>query len=376
MKRWSLIIFVAAAVIAGAVFAVRGFRKEIKTEEGVHLFSVAVAKAAREDLSSELMCYAEFRPYLEVDLHAKVSGYVDKINVDFGDKVKAGQLMATLEVPELHDELRNAMAKQQKAEADYTNARLINTRLASVSKEHPGLVAQQDLDTAEANERTAAATVAATKAEVEKDKTLVEYTQITAPFDGVVTHRYADPGSLIQAGTASNTQAMPLVRVSDNYRLRLDFPVSVNYVSGIHAGDTVDVRVESLKKMFTGKITRFTHKVDPVTRTMETEVEVPNPDLELIPGIYAFVTLKFDRRENALTVPVEAVAPGKQPTVYLVNAQDQIEERPVTIGVATPYKVEVASGLKENDLVMIGARSLVKPGQKVRPKLMNGNHTE
>ncbi len=376
MKRWSLIILVAAAAIAGAVFAVRGFRKEIKTEEGGHLFSVAVAKAAREDLSSELMCYAEFRPYLEVDLHAKVSGYVDKMNVDFGDKVKAGQLMATLEVPELHDELRNAEAKQQKAEADYTNARLINTRLVSVSKEHPGLVAQQDLDTAEANERTAAATVAATKAEVEKDKTLVEYTQITAPFDGIVTHRYADPGSLIQAGTASNTQTMPLVRVSDNYRLRLDFPVSVNYVSGIHAGDSVDVRVESLKKTFTGKITRFTHKVDPVTRTMETEVEVPNPDLELIPGIYAFVTLKFDRRENALTVPVEAVAPGKQPTVYLVNAQDQIEERPVTIGVATPYKVEVASGLKENDLVMIGARSLVKPGQKVRPKLTNGNHTE
>lgn len=376
MKRWSLIILVAAVVIAGAVFVGHRLRAESRSEEGVHLFSVAVAKVIREDLANELVCYAEFRPYLEVDLHAKVSGYVDKMNVDFGDKVKAGQLLATLEVPELHDELRNAMARQQKAEADYTNAHLINTRLVQVSQDHPGLVAQQDLDTADANERTAAATVAATKAEVAKDKTLVEYTQITAPFDGIITHRYADPGALIQAGTSSSTQAMPLVRVSDNYRLRLDFPVSVTYVSGIRAGDSVDVRVESEKKTFVGKITRFTHKVDLSTRTMETEVEVPNPDLELIPGMYAFVTLKFDRRENTLTVPIEAIAPGKQPTVYLVNAQDQIEERPVTIGMSTPYRVEVTSGLKENDRVMIGARALVKPGQNVRPKLINGSHTE
>ena len=376
MKRWILIILVAAAVIAGAVFVVQRKHTESKTEEVKHLYSVAVAKVAREDLANDVVCYAEFRPYMEVDLHAKVSGFVDKMNVDFGDKVKAGQLMATLEVPELHDELRNATARQQKAEADYTNARLINTRLVTVSREHPGLVAQQDIDTAEANERTTAATVAATKAEVEKDKTLVEYTQITAPFDGVVTNRYADPGALIQAGTASNTQAMPLVRVSDNYRLRLDFPVSVTYVSGIRVGDSVDVRVESEKKTFEGKITRFTHQVDLSTRTMETEVEVPNPDLGLIPGMYAFVTLKFDRRENALTVPVEAIAPGKQPTVYLVNAQDQIEERPVTIGVSTPYRVEVTSGLKENDRVMIGARALVKPGQKVRPKPINGAQTE
>ena len=351
-------------------------RAESKSEDTRHLFAVAITRVTREDLANELTCYAEFRPYLEVNLHAKVSGYVDKMCVDFGDKVKAGQLLATLEQPELHHELRNATARQQKAEADYTNARLIQTRLVAASQEHPGLIAQQDLDTATANERTAAATVAAAQAEVAKDKTLVEYTRITAPFDGVITHRYADPGALIQAGTASSTQAMPLVRLSDNYRLRLDFPVSVTYVTDIHVGDAVDVRVESVQKSFPGKITRFTHKVETSTRTMETEVEVPNPDLELMPGMYAFVTLKFDQREKVLTVPVEAVAPGKEPTVYLVNAQDQIEERPVTLGVSTAYRVEITSGLKENDRVMIGARALVKPGQQVRPQLINGNHTE
>ena len=145
------------------------------------------------------------------------------------------------------------MAAEQQAEADYTNAHLIYTRLAGVNQDHPNLVAQQDLDTAEAKDLATAAAIAAAKAEVEKYQTLVDYTQITAPFDGVVTARYADPGALIQAGTASDTQALPLVRVSDNYLLRLDFPVSVDYVKDIHLGDTVAVRVDSLgNKLFTG----------------------------------------------------------------------------------------------------------------------------
>ena len=139
------------------------------------------------------------------------------------------------------------------------------------------------------------------------------YTQITAPFDGVITKRYADPGALIQAGTASDTQSMPLVRVSDNYRLRLDFPVSVAYVKDIHVGDPVEVRVESLGgKTFTGIITRTTRKVDEDTRTMITEIEVPNPKLELVPGMYATVVLKVERRPQALAIPTEAVPAGQE----------------------------------------------------------------
>ena len=138
-------------------------------------------------------------------------------------------------------------AAEQKAEADYTNANLIYTRLQSVNQDHPNLVAQQDLDTAQANDLTTAAAIAAAKAEVEKYQTLVSYTQITAPFDGVVTHRYADPGALIQAGTHP-TRNLPLVRVSDNYLLRLDFPVTVDYVKDVQLGDPVEVRVDSLER--------------------------------------------------------------------------------------------------------------------------------
>ena len=181
-------------------------------------------------------------------------------------------------------------------------------------------MAQQDLDTAQANDLTTTAAIAAAKANVEKYQTMVSYTQITAPFDGVVTHRYADPGTLIQAGTSSDTQALPLVRVSDNYRLRLDFPVTVDYVKDVQLGDSVEVRVDSLNgKTFTGKISRFTHDVDDNTRTMMTEIEVPNPNLELVPGMYATVVLKVEKHLQALAVPTEAVASGKTPAVYVVN---------------------------------------------------------
>jgi len=331
--------------------------------------TVAVETVDREDLWIEDTIPAEFRPYVEAELNAKVSGYVDKMNVDFGDKVKAGQLLATLEVPELHAELDAAKAARERAEADYKNAHLIYTRLEGVNKEHPTLVAQQDIDTAEAKDSAAAAILASAKADVEKYQTLVDYTQITAPFDGVVTARYADPGALIQAGTSSDTQARPLVRVSDNYRLRLDFLVSVDYVQYIKLGDTVEVRVDSVgRKAFTGVITRFTGKVNAATRTMMTEIEVANPNLELVPGMYATVVLKLNRRSKVLTVPTEALSMGKQSTVCIVNQDNKIEERVVTLGLETPTRHEITSGLKEGDRVMIGSRSGVTAGQKVEPK--------
>ncbi len=342
--------------------------------------AVAVARVTREDLFNRVTIPAEFRPYVEVELHAKVSGYVREMKVDFGDRVKSNQLLATLEVPELHDELHNAMATEQKAEADYTNAHLIYMRLAAVNKEHPNLVAQQDLDTADAKDRTTAAAIAACKADVDKYNTLVAYTFITAPFDGVITKRYADPGALIQAGTASDTQSLPLVRVSDNYLLRLDFFVSQKDVKDVHVGDTVEVLAESLGgKTFTGIITRTTERVQELTRMMTAEIEVPNPSLELVPGTYARVVLKLQSRPRVLSIPIEAVASEQKSSVsseqkanvYVVNEKNEIEERPITVGLETPTRYEVIEGLKEGDLVMMGSRSKVKPGQKVEPKEIN-----
>ncbi len=377
---WRIVGIVLLAAASIAVWRAIAAHAKPEAAQAARAVAVAVARVTREDLFNRVTIPAEFRPYVEVELHAKVSGYVREMKVDFGDLVKSNQLLATLEVPELHDELHNAMATEQKAEADYTNAHLIYMRLAAVNKEHPNLVAQQDLDTADAKDRTTAAAIAACKADVDKYNTLVAYTFITAPFDGVITKRYADPGALIQAGTASDTQSLPLVRVSDNYLLRLDFFVSQKDVKDVHVGDTVEVLAESLGgKTFTGIITRTTERVQELTRMMTAEIEVPNPSLELVPGTYARVVLKLQSRPRVLSIPIEAVASEQKSSVsseqkanvYVVNEKNEIEERPITVGLETPTRYEVIEGLKEGDLVMMGSRSKVKPGQKVEPKEIN-----
>jgi RND family efflux transporter MFP subunit len=369
--RWALAAG-AVVVVALLLWHARSAREEAERRRAAaNLPVVAVAKVDREDLYREVTIPAEFRPYVEVELHAKVSGYVDQMNVDFGDRVKAGQLLATLEVPELKDELHNAIATQQKAEADHTNAHLIYTRLFGVNQQQPNLVAQQDLDTAEANDRATAAAIAAAKADVQKYQTLLDYTQIIAPFDGVITWRYADPGALIESGTAAPTQAKSLLRISDNYHLRLDFPVSVEYVRYIHLGDKVEVRVQSLGgKTFTGSVIRFTDKVAETTRTMITEIEVLNPDLEIVPGMYAIAVFKVENHPNALSIPLQASAAGGSTRVLVVNANHEIEERAVTLGLETPTRYEVVSGLKEGDLVMLGNPAQLRPGEKVETKII------
>jgi RND family efflux transporter MFP subunit len=364
---WAVVVVgVPVAVIC---FFLHGHAKAMVTEPTIEAPSAPAGKVSREDLVQTEVIPAEFRPYVAVELHAKVSGYLDKMNVDFGDRVKAGQLLASIEVPELHDQLNNAIAVEQRAEADFTNAHLIYTRLVAVNKEHPDLVAQQDIDTATAKDLAAQAAIAEAKAEVGRYQTLVGYTQIAAPFDGIVTRRYVDPGALVEAGTASaNTQ--PLLEISDNYHLRLDFPVSVAYVKYIHVGDSVSGAVESLgDRSFSGKITRATWKVNDDTRTMIAEIEVANANLELVPGMYARLSIPVEQRLNALTVPIEAVPPGETNSVYAIRDDGSIEERQVSLGLETPTKCEVLSGLNEGELVLTGSRSQFRPGQKVVPKL-------
>jgi RND family efflux transporter MFP subunit len=347
-----------------------------------HAPQVAVARVTRENLTQELPAYAELRPFEEVDLHAKIAGYLESINVDIGDRVEAGQLLATIEVPELADDLQRAnaaLARNQqevaRAQAAYEEAHLVYSRLAAVDKAQPNLIAQQELDAAVEKDRTAESALAAAKAEVDvsraeisKLETMRKYCRIVAPFSGVITRRYADPGALIQAGISSSTQSLPLVRLSQNNRLRLDIPVSVSYVSRIELGDPVEIRVESCEKSFTGSVARSTRKVDTATRTMDVEVDVRNDDLKLIPGMYAYVTLRIDHRDKALAVPVEAVSRQKDATVFVVNNEHKIEQRIVGVGLETPEKLEVLSGLTENELVMIGSRMQVKPGQLVEPR--------
>ena len=155
------------------------------------------------------------------------------------------------------------------------------------------------------------------------------------------------------------------MRLSHNYRLRLEFPISVDYVKDIRVGEPLDVRVDSLGgRTFTGKISRFAGRVEEATRTMITEMDVDNPKLELVPGMYATVVLKLEERPRVLAIPTEAIAAGKT-TVSVVNANHEIEERAVTLGLETPAEYEVLSGLSEGDLVIVGNAAQVLTGVSV-----------
>src|SRR5439155_16063499 len=209
----------------------------------------------------------------------------------------------------------------QRAESAFDVAHLSAGRLDAVMKARPNLIAQQDIDEATGRDRVAAAQVATAKAarasaqqqleisraSENRTRTLLEYTRITAPFAGVITHRYADNGAMIQAGTASQTQARPIVRLSQNNVLRLTIPVPASAVPHIHLGQTVKVTVTGLGRTFPGVVARFAAKLDEQTRTMHTEVDVQNPDLKLVPGMYASVQLTLAERNAALIVPVQAI---------------------------------------------------------------------
>ena len=344
--------------------------------------TVATIQVVREDLSHQMAVQGEFRPFQEIDLHPKVAGFLEKMNVDIGDTVKQGQLIAVIEVPELQDDLVRADAVVKRSEQDvirdeaaYEEARLANQRLMAAAKAQPNLIAQQDLDVVHARERVIASTLASAReqvqvagADVRKLKTMLGFSRIVAPFSGVITRRNADPGQMIQAGTASSTQATPLVRLSQMDRLRLVFPVSMSYVSRVKLGDEVEVRVESPSKILRAKISRFTHKVETATRAMDVEVDVENSDLSLIAGMYASVLLTLEHHDRVLSVPVQAVTRGESPSVLVINSRQELEERRVKLGLETPTSIEIVEGLKEGDSVVLGSRTLFKPGQKVEAK--------
>jgi RND family efflux transporter MFP subunit len=357
--------------------------------------TVAVARASTEDLSHGLVLTAEFKPYQEVDVMAKVAGYIKKINVDVGDRVHQGQLLAILEIPEMGDDLTRADAATVRARAEVARARdelhraetahhiahLSFERLSAVVAKKPGLIAQQEIDEAQSKDLVSEAQVASAKsalaateeqvkvnsADTSRVKTMLEYTRVTAPFAGVVTRRYADTGSMIQAGTASQTQAMPVVKLSDNSMLRLILPVPESAVPTVHVGQQVEVRVPTLNRSFAGRVARFTGKLAEATRTMDTEVDVPNSSMVLMPGMYAEVDLTLARRNRVLAIPVTAIDNNRQ--VMVVTPNNRVELRKLGVGLESSDKVEVTSGLNEGDLVVVAGRASLQPGEEVKPKV-------
>jgi RND family efflux transporter MFP subunit len=365
-----------------------------------------IVKVVRGNLADNLEIASEFQPFQEVDVYTKVSGYIQKLYVDYGAHVKQGQLLAVLEIPELQQQLQQDQASIHRSEEElarahedlnraqsaYTVAHLTYTRLADVQKSRPELVAQQEIDVSKGKDMEADAEVSAQKAALAgaeqallvakaalgKDQAMFDYARMTAPFDGVITQIYAYTGALLPAGTSSNKPDSALCRLSQNSLLRLVIPVPERAVPDLHTGETVVVTVSSLKKTFDGKIIHSSDQIETTTRTMHTEVDVPNPRYELVPGMYASVKIPLHAAANVLMVPVQSVvAAGEgKGTVLVVDKSNRIEKRAVTLGMQSAANDEIVSGLQENETVIFGSQGQYQEGQMVSPKLVEPSMTE
>ncbi len=362
--------------------------------------SVGVVKVIRKNVGRTLTVSSELVPFQEIDVFAKESGFVKDLNVDYGSRVQKDQVLATLEIPELQLQVKEDDAAVKNAEAQIPHAQeelnrvqaqqkvlqLQYDRLNGVSQSKPGLVAQQEVDdsqgralamaaqveAAKSNLQSAESELAAKQAKREHDQALFDYAKITAPFAGVVTQRYANLGTLMQAGTNSSTQAMPLVKLSQDDLYRLVIPVPESYVKFIHLGDPVNVNVPSLSRTFPGKVARFSVDVREDTRTMHTEVDVANPSRILLPGLYAEATITLEKKDDAMAVPLQAVdQDNNKTTVDVVDSSGKIERRQIVLGIQTATDAEVLSGLQEGELVIVSDRSGLKAGQTVQTKMIN-----
>jgi RND family efflux transporter MFP subunit len=361
----------------------------------------AVAPLQRWSFDNQLAIAGEFKPFQDVDVHAKVAGYIRRMYVDVGDHVKQGQTLAVLEIPELaaqlagaeaavrraQEEIRRAQSGVERVQSTHSAAHSAYARLKQAADSRVGLVAQQEVDNSQAKDLEAEAEMASARAALSAAQQQLEvaqanqqqfaalsnYSRIVAPFAGVITNRFADTGALIQAGTSSSTQALPVVRLAQTSRLRLVLAIPESVASQVHLGDPVKVRVQALAQDIEGRVSRFADSLDRQTRTMETEIDFDNRDDHLIPGMYAEVRLSMREKKNARTLPLEAIARnGNEATVLAVTAQNIVEERHVSLGLEDEKRVEIVSGLSDGERVIVGNRSEFHNGQKIQPKELTG----
>ncbi|MDE1162272.1 MAG: efflux RND transporter periplasmic adaptor subunit [Acidobacteriaceae bacterium] len=360
--------------------------------------TVPVAIVAPATLQNNVVLSAEFQPFQDVDVMAKVAGYVRSIRVDIGSHVRAGEVLAVLEAPEIQDEVQKAKAGVaaaqanvvtaqagiQRAEAQAKIAHLSYQRINNVATKNKGLVPRQEVDVAESRDAEAVAQVASAKSELQaaqesksaadseyaRASAMMQYTTIRAPFDGIVTKRYANTGSMIQAGISSQSQAMPVVRLAQYNVLRLTLPVPVTDAAEVKNGQAVDVNVSNPPRVIKGKIARFAGSVQMATRTMDTQVDVPNADGSLLPGMYAEVHLHLADRPGVISLPIDGVdGLGSSVEQAYVVRDGIIHVVQVTTGLQTATRLEVLSGLKSGDQVVVGRHTGLSDGEKVQAQV-------
>lgn len=291
----------------------------------------------------------------EATLYAKVSGYLKTLFVDKGDAVTAGQLLGEIEVPELFADEAQYTAESEVARTTYQ-------RMAEARQKAPDLVVPQTVDDLRGQWEVA-------QAKLQRTQTLLQYARLVAPFSGMVTARFVDPGAFIPAATTGSTpQGAAVLTLMDYSRVRVQAFVPEPEVPFIKNAAPAKVSVEELPdRVFPGFVTRFAHALDPATKTMLTEIEIPNPDGELRPGAYATVQLELERKQNVLLLPVQALLVKKAGTSVFTVAEGKIKKLSVKTGFNDGVNVEIANGLNPDQAVILVGKQTLNDGQPVNP---------
>ena len=329
----------------------------------------------------ELTLPGNTRAWFESTIYARVSGYVSKWLVDIGDKVQAGQTMAEIATPELDDQLKAAQAKVNADQAEVSVAQATEKFAISANKSYQGapqgsvgvLEAQQkaaDAATASAKLNAAKAQVQLDEADVARLKDLEQFKQVIAPYAGIVTERHIDIGDLVTAGSTNNNTVLYGLAQSDRMRIFVDVPQSV--APGIKVGTMATAIVHGLgDKAFAGKIARTSNSLDPAARTLKVEVDIENPSLVLVPGMYVQVKFHISEPISRVQVPAGALnfrSSGAQ--VAVVDNSGIVSFRPVNIVRDMGEYVEVDSGLKAGDKVAMNISNQIVDGDRVTTNVL------
>jgi len=339
--------------------------------------AVSVIHPRRGDIANTIDLPGDVVGFYETALHAKVTGYLKTISVDKGDRVKAGQVLAEIEVPELQSNL-------QRAQATLEIARITYDRLKRVQEQDRRLIAQEDVDMARAKYQEAEAAAGALEA-------MVGYTKIVAPFDGVITGRFADPGALIRAGGGDfgvdetsglispgategagghRTSGGPILTLADIDRLRVYVYVPEASYPFIRQGTPAVLRFDEFpNREFKGQVARFASSLDLATRTMLTEVDIDNPSRVVYPRSYAHVTLELSQHRNALEIPAAALDQSGKAARVMIVQNGRLAECNVTTGINDGGNVEITSGLAPDALLLRAFNGNLSAGQPVRYRL-------
>ncbi|WP_447978353.1 efflux RND transporter periplasmic adaptor subunit [Candidatus Nitrospira bockiana] len=350
---------VAAGALSLTVFNASSPEATAPRAAGQHadasgLASVQVVKPARRHLRKTLTIPATIAPWQQATVYAKVPGYLKSVSVDKGDVVKRGQRLAVIDAPEIEQQYREAQAQHE-------IKRLTYERYHRVWRETPDVIAKQDVDVAEAEAK-------ATRHLRDTRKVLLDYTTVYAPFDGLITARFVDPGALIPSATASAGQGAALFTLMelDTLRVYAGLPQEVSFLA--KPGLPVVLRLKELPgREFTAAITRTTGVLDPSTRTLLVEIDLPNPEHRLQPGMFITATFYLEERPDALAIPPSAILDsGPDDKAVFIVDQGIVRRAGIRTGLDDGVWVEVVDGLSgDEDVVVVGKGELV-PGQRVR----------